>query len=150
VHYKYANGVDLFCHSGPIKVKGTPMGKQQSEEKERNNGVLFTGTNGWVFVDRGSLVAMDPELYKTEFGSDATRLYVSKDHHENWLDCIASRERPICDVEVGHRSATVCHLGNLAMRLGRELNWDPKKEQFVDDDQANLMVSRPMRSPWHV
>ena len=139
VKYTYANGVELNCHSKGLEVEGLPLDKKTPEKKTHNNGVLFTGTDGWIFVDRGTLIASNPDLYKTEFTSGDTRLYVSADHHENWLDCIASREKPVCDVEVGHRSATVCHLGNLAMRLGRELQWDPAKEQFVSDDQANLI-----------
>ena len=150
VNYVYANGVELHCHSKPLDVEGIPFEKTEKENKSHNNGVLFTGTEGWVFVDRGSLIASNPELYKTEFSSGDIRLPVSKDHHENWLDCIASRERPICDVEVGHRSATVCHLGNIAMRLRRELQWDPAAERFVNDEQANLQVSKPMRAPWHL
>lgn len=132
VKYTYANGVELHCHS------------------QGDNGVNFTGENGWIFVSRSEIKASDPEILQVEFGADDIRLPVSGDHHENWLDCIMSRERPICDVEIGHRSATVCHLGNIAIKLGRELSWDPEKEQFVDDDQANRLVSKPMRSPWHL
>jgi hypothetical protein len=87
---------------------------------------------------------------KWEAGDGDVRLPRNTGHHNNWLDCIASRERPICDVEIGHRSATVCHLGNAAMRLGRELQWDPAKEEFVGDEQANQLVSKPMRAPWHL
>jgi hypothetical protein len=63
---------------------------------------------------------------------------------------MASRKRPICDAEIGHRSVTVCHLGNIAIRLGRPLHWDPVKEDFVGDAAASRFVSKPMRSPWHV
>ena len=132
VKYTYPNGVELFCHS------------------EGENGVKFTGTGGWVFVSRGTIRASDPELLKTEFKSSDQRLYKSDNHHGNWLDCIASRERCICDVEIGHRSVTVCHLGNIAMRLGRRLEWDPAKEDFVGDEQASRMVRKPMRAPWQV
>ena len=76
------------------------------------------------------------------------KLEKSGDHHENWLDCIKSRQRPICDVEVGHRSVTVCHLGNIALKLGRELAWDPAAEKFNGDEQANRLMSRPKRGPW--
>jgi hypothetical protein len=61
-----------------------------------------------------------------------------------------SRERCICDVEIGHRSVTVCHLGNIAIKLGRELHWDPKTEMFVNDEEANRMLDRPRRAPWHL
>jgi len=132
VVYTYANGVELHCHA------------------EGENGVKFTGSDAWVFVSRSRIEASDPDLLNIEFSSSDTRLYVSRDHHENWLDCIFSRERPICDVEIGHRSATICHLGNIAIRLGRELTWDPAAEQFVGDEQAQRMTSKPMRAPWHL
>ncbi len=134
VVYTYANGVELHCHS------------------EGENGIKFTGSDGWVFVtrDKKKFAAHDPELLKWQAGSGDKQLPRNTGHHDNWLDCIASRQRPICDVEIGHRSATVCHLGNIAMRLGRPLQWDPAKEQFVGDEQANQLVSRPMRAPWRL
>jgi predicted dehydrogenase len=150
VDYTYANGVTLNCSSSKITVEGQPQGKDKSEKKEFDNGALFTGTDGWVFINRSTIIASDPKILATEFTTGDTRLPVSTDHHENWLDCIASRERPICDVEIGHRSATVCHLGNIAMGLRRELQWNPAKEQFVGDEQANQLVGKPMRSPWHL
>ena len=67
---------------------------------------------------------------------------MSKNHHANWLDCIKSRKLPICDVEIGHRSATVCHLGNIAIRTGRKITWDPVKEQIVGDKEAAAMVTK--------
>jgi hypothetical protein len=73
---------------------------------------------------------------------------VSDDHHQNFLDCMRSREKPIADVEIGHRSATVCHLGNLVARLGRPVQWNPETETIVDDDEAAAMVDRPYREPW--
>lgn len=132
VVYTYANGVELRCHS------------------DGENGVKFTGDDAWVFVNRSRIEASNPDLLKTVFTDKDIRLYESKDHHTNWLDCIQTRKRPICDVEIGHRSVTVCHLGNLAIRLGRELTWNPETERFVGDEQANLMISKPMRSPWHL
>ena len=77
-----------------------------------------------------------------------TRLTVSKDHYQNFLDCIKSRAKPICDVEIGHRSATVCHLGNIAVRLGRKFQWDPAKEQIVGDADAAAMLTKEYRAPW--
>ena len=133
VTYTYANGVELHCHA------------------EGDNGVKFTGSDGWIFVNRSKINdSADGEILKSKLTDQDVRLPVSKDHHDNWLDCIESRERPICDVEVGHRSVTVCHLGNIAIRLGRELQWDPVKEMFVNDEGANRMLSKPMRAPWHL
>jgi hypothetical protein len=101
-------------------------------------------------VSRGEIKASDPEILKTELGPSDVRLYKSDHHHDNWLDCIASRERCICDVEIGHRSVSVCHLGNISMKLGRPLKWNPEKEMFEGDETANQMLGRPMRAPWHL
>ena len=68
----------------------------------------------------------------------------------NFVDGVRSRARPICDVEIGHRSVTVCHLGNISIRLGRPLRWDPKAERIIDDPEANRWLSRPARAPWQV
>jgi predicted dehydrogenase len=131
--YTYANGVKIV------------LGQQQPDIK---GGCTFIGTKGKIFVDRGKIVGTPEELVKEALPSNATRLYVSKNHHQNFLDCIKSRELPICDVEIGHRSATVCHLGNIAARLGRKVEWDPTTEQILHDVDAAKMLSRPYRSPW--
>ena len=111
-------------------------------------GVTFVGSQGRLFVNRGKLVAQPKELADYQLKDADVRLYESSDHYQNFLACVKSREKPICDVEIGHRSATVCHLGNIAIRLGRKLAWDPAKEQFVGDDEANSWLARPYRSPW--
>ncbi len=113
------------------------------------NGILFTGEDGrWIFVNRGKIEASDPKLLEEPLGDDAERLYVSNNHMGNFMDCMRTRELPICDVEVGHRSVSVCHLENIVLNVRRELNWDPSIEQFVDDDEANGLLRREMRSPW--
>lgn len=140
VKYKYANGTVLICHTDGQDINGHKFG----------NGVMFTGENGWIFVSRSEIRASDPELLKLELGAGDTRLYKSDGHHDNWLECIRSREKCICDVEIGHRSVSVCHMGNISMRLGRPLKWDPAKEVFVGDEAANRMLDRPMRAPWHI
>jgi predicted dehydrogenase len=139
VHYKYANGVELICHS------------------QGSNGVRYEGTDGWIFVSRSRIQASDPAILETKFGPNDIRVKDTGDspdnwenHYADWLHCIKTRERCICDVEVGHRSVTVCHLGNIAIKLGRRLKWDPAKEEFVNDAEANMMLSRPMRAPWHL
>jgi predicted dehydrogenase len=128
--YTYANGVTMHVSM-----------------KERG-GTKFVGDKGWIWVNRGKNEASDPEILKTVLAPDAVHLYASKNHHANWTDCIRSRKLPICDVEIGHRSATACHLGNLAMRLGRKLTWDPVKEQFVGDDEADKMMAYVYRAPF--
>lgn len=130
VTYRYENGVILECKS------------------DGENGVTFEGTNGKVFVSRGRIAAEPAEILDNEIGTGSVKLYESRDHHGNWVDCMHSRKRPIADVEIGHRSATVCHLGNIALRLGRKLKFDPRTEQFVGDTEANRMLWRPMRAPY--
>ncbi len=116
---------------------------------EGENGVRFEGTNGWIFVSRGRIDASDEKILTDPLPAGATRLYESNDHQQNFVDCIRSRKAPICTAEIGHRSVTVCHLGNLSLRMGgRRLEWDPVKERFTNDEEANLMTSRPYRKPW--
>jgi len=112
------------------------------------NGVKFEGEDGWIFVNRSKIEASDPKLIDEPLPRNAVRLEVSTDHMGDFINCVRTRKRPICDVEIGHRSVTVCHIENIALLLGRQLQWDPKAERFVNDDEANTMLSREMRSPW--
>ncbi len=112
-------------------------------------GVTFVGSEGTIYVDRGKLETDPGPLKDTKFGPDAIRLYASDDHFRNFVDCIATRGPTAAPVEVAHRSITICHLGNIAMRLGRDrLRWDPTAERIVGDDEANAMLARPYRDPW--
>lgn len=130
VTHKYANGVTLLC--GP----GQP------------DGTTFEGDKGKIFVNRGK-ISVDPEgILKETLTDKDVRLYVSTSHHGNWLQCIRDRKLPICDAEVGHRSATVCHLGNIALRTGKKLKWDPAKEEMIGDAEANKWVDKEYRAPW--
>ncbi|MCU0915290.1 MAG: Gfo/Idh/MocA family oxidoreductase [Planctomycetes bacterium] len=131
VHFEmtYASGVKLICKTG-------------------GSGTRFEGTKGWVDVKRGKLETEPASLMTQTIGANETRLYESRNHHQNFLDCIKSRQQPIANVEVGHRSSTLCHLGNIAMLLKRPLRWDPAKEEFVGDDAANRMRWRPSRAAW--
>jgi myo-inositol 2-dehydrogenase / D-chiro-inositol 1-dehydrogenase len=129
------------------------------------NGVRYEGTEGWIFVTRGgytaspsdpvmktnnskALDASDPGILSSVIRDDEIHLYVSDEQHGNWLDCIKTRREPISPVEAGHRACTVCLLTHIAMKLGRKLNWDPEKEHFVNDDEANSMLSRKQRYPY--
>ncbi len=116
---------------------------------EGNNGVHFAGENDqWIFVSRGTIRASNPALLQQELPADATRLERSNNHIGNWIECIRNRRQPICNVNVGHRSVTVCHIGNIAIRTGQRLRWNPEQQQFVDNAEANRMLSRPYRAPW--
>ncbi|HEV3256031.1 MAG TPA: Gfo/Idh/MocA family oxidoreductase [Gemmataceae bacterium] len=131
VTYTYATGTKLLCMSdGP-------------------NGIKFAGEDDkWIFVDRGHIKASDAKLLKEPLPKEHIKLYVSNDHMGNFLDCLRSRKQPICDVEIGHRSVTVCHIGVISMRTGKKLRWDPAKEHFTGDDTANRWLRREMRAPW--
>ncbi|WP_026262368.1 Gfo/Idh/MocA family protein [Spirosoma panaciterrae] len=131
------------------------------------NGIRFEGTKGWIFVSRGDanvtssdpiakqnaakkLDASDPKLLTSVIGPNEVHLPVSKEHHGNWLESIVSRKEPIAPVEVGHRSCSACLLHHAAMKLNRKLYWDPKKEQFKNDPEANKLLSRPQRAPYAI
>ena len=129
------------------------------------NGVMYEGTEGWIFVTRGSytaspsdpvsktesskaLDASDPKILTSKIGENEIRLYVSEEQHGNWLDCIKSRKEPISPVEKGHRACSVCLVTHISMKLGRKLLWDPDKELFTNDNEANNMLSRSQRAPY--
>jgi predicted dehydrogenase len=112
-------------------------------------GVTFEGSQGKIYVDRGKLQAEPKSLLDSKIEQDGIRLYRSDNHFRNFVDCIRSRQPTAAPVEVAHRSITICHLGNIALRLGRDkLRWDPRSEQIVGDDEAAKMLSRPYRAPW--
>jgi len=128
--FTYASGVEMF-HGGP-------------------SGCTFEGELGTIYVDRGKLESTPESIVKTPLEENAPRVTHSTDHGRNWLDAIKSRQKPICDVEVGHRSASICHLANLGYQLRRTLTWDPAAERFAGDDEANALLNREARSPWKV
>jgi predicted dehydrogenase len=112
-------------------------------------GVTWEGTEGRIYADRGRLEAEPAALLDSEIGPDEIHLYESDDHFRNFIDCVLSRGPAAAPVEVAHRSITICHLGNIAMRLGRErLRWDPRTERIIGDKEAAAMLSRSYREPW--
>jgi Oxidoreductase family, C-terminal alpha/beta domain/Oxidoreductase family, NAD-binding Rossmann fold len=117
--------------------------------KERG-GVTFEGSDGWVWVTRGAIDANPKSVVDSVIGPDEIHLYQSDNHFRNFIDCVISRKEPIAPIETAHRSISIAHLGNISLRLGRDLKWDPEKEQIVGDEEANRMLSRPMRSPWKI
>jgi len=135
--YRYPHDVTMVVGQGQPDIRG---------------GTRFIGTEGEIFVDRGKIESKPDGIVidaKKPGGDEGlVALYASTNHHRNFLDCVASRELPICDVAIGHRSATACHLGNIALRLGRKINWDPQGEAIVGDDEAAAMQARSPRAPW--
>jgi hypothetical protein len=99
-------------------------------------------------VSRGRFDTNPPELATAPLLPSEIRLYESRDHESNWLDCIRTRKKPICDVEIGHRTATICHLSGIAERLGRPIAWDPIEEKILDDPAAARWYDRPRRAPY--
>jgi len=127
----YANGVKLLHNNG-------------------GEGVLFEGTEGKVHVSRSSYETSPASLKTSVIRPDELHLYKSLNHAVNFLDCVRTRQQPICTVEAAHRSTTVSLICDIAMRLERRLKWDPVSEKFPGDDEANRMLSRAMRAPWQV
>lgn len=127
---EYANGITLIV---------------SNREK---HGVTFEGSDGSVWASRGNNGASSEEIYYSRITDQDERLYRSDNHYRNFIDCIYSRKEAIAPAEIAHRSISIGHLGNIAMRLGQDLKWDPAKEQFVGNEAANRMLSRPMREPW--
>ncbi len=121
-----------------------------ADSRRNPQGVRFEGRDGWVFVSRRGIKASPRSLLKSSIGPNDIHLYRSDDHHQNFLDCVKSRKTCVAPVEVGHRSIMIGHLGLISIKLGRKVYWDPAKERFVNDPEADRLLSRPMRSPWHL
>jgi hypothetical protein len=128
----------------------TALARAEQFAMHRGEGILFIGSDGWVFVSRDLIAAEPKALLLERIGANEVRLYRSDDHHRNFIECVKTRKRTICPIESAVRSDTICHLDDIAMRLSRKLGWDPLKEEFVNDAEANRMLTRPMRSPWRL
>lgn len=144
--YQYANGVEMFhgtyAHPG---MKDPKTG----EQVQPKNGCHFIGTDGYIFVDRREIQSYPAKILETPLSDSDWRLpEIGSSHMRNWVDCIRSGEKPVADVEIGHRTNTVCMLANLAYQLERPLKWDPKTETFADDKEANSLISQKDREPW--
>lgn len=144
VAYTFANGVTQLTRS----THGNGWNGSVTDKTAQQHGVRFEGSDGWIFVTRGKIEASHGDLLTTPLPSRAKRIYASDNHMQNFFDCVRSRKQPICDVEIGHRSVSVCHLGVIAMRMGRTLNWNPAMEEFVGDAAANQWLAREQRKPW--
>ena len=128
------------------------------------NGIKFIGTKGWIFVTREGnvtpsdptsgkpagkpLEASDPKILDSVIGPNEIHLATADEHHANWLDCVRTRKEPLAPAEIAHRACSTCLLHHIAMKLKRHLHWDPVKERFQNDEEANAMLSRPQRAPY--
>ena len=113
-------------------------------------GAKWIGDKGWVWVDRGGFDTEPKSLKNEKIGPDEIQLYKSPGHHRNFLDCVKNRKLTITPAEVAHRSASIGHLGQVAMLLGRKFRWNPDTEQVIGDDVANGMLGRAKREPWNL
>lgn len=126
--YRYANSIPMYHGSA--------------------NGILFTGTEGKVEVNRGYLKTWPDTLKSLKLSPNDIHLYESPGHHADWINCMRKRQRPICDVAIGYSTITVCHLGNIAWWLGQSFKWDPDTEQITDNPEAARWLDRPKREPY--
>ena len=146
VKFTYANGVIFNVRT---TTDDSPFGQVLNPNGQRN-GIRFVGTDGWIWVNRDEINASSRELLTKPLPDDAQKLYASDDHMGNFFQCMDSRNDPICTAEVGHRSASVCHLGAIALRTGKALQWDPDNEVFTGEAaaEANSYLAREMRKPY--
>lgn len=158
----------LWDVHGPFKTESVfANGVRVLASDAYDNGVKFVGSKGWIFVGRGdysitasdpkskgayekSLSASDPKILESKIGPNEIHLYESKEQHLNWLECILSGQPTVAPIEVGHRACSVCLLSAIAMKLRRKLYWDPIKERFKNDTEANAMLSRSERWPYQL
>ena len=145
IEHKYENGVKMIHMNTATALKRVPQ-----FSIHYGVGILFLGSEGWVFVCRDLIEAHPKSLLTTTIGPNEINLPRSNNHRRNFLDCVKTRQQTICPIETAVRSDTICHLDDIAVRLGRKLRWNPEKEEFINDEQANRMLTRPMRSPWHL
>ena len=130
LRFVYANGVEMF-HGGPSDCR-------------------FEGTDGRIDVSRGGISSTPAAILQQPLGERDFHLpAVPANHRQNWLDCIRTRRQPVADVEIGARSAQVCHLANIGYQLRRVLRWDPAREEFIDNSEANRLRYRENRTPWN-
>jgi myo-inositol 2-dehydrogenase / D-chiro-inositol 1-dehydrogenase len=169
---RYIEAVAEFPRAGLWNVHGDFMVKAEYDNGVMMftsggypNGIRYEGSEGWIWVSRGNYVASasdpvvagnsakaldasDPKILQSVIGENEIRLTRSTEHHGNWLEAIQGNAELLSPVEIGHRSCSVCLVSHVAMKLGRKLAWDPVKEEFINDEEANSHLSRPQRAPW--
>lgn len=131
--YRYANGITMT-----------------HEKWDWSNAILFTGSEGEIRVQRRKLETTPASLKDKVIGDNEKHVYKSENHYKDFFDAMRKRSKPICDVEIGHRTASVCNIGNIAYQLKRPLQWNPKKETFKNDKEANALLGREMNSTWGI
>ncbi len=131
-------------------ANGTLLKLEGKRRQHEDLGAIFLGEKGKIEILRGNFLTDRKELLKDAPEPTPEGAHETEPHFKNFFDCIRSRKKPFADVEIGHRSTTVCYLVNICRDLGRKLKWDPKKEQFIGDEEANGMLSRPRRKGYEL
>jgi predicted dehydrogenase len=134
VRYAYASGVTMRMRT---RTDGIYDGN-----------IIFYGEKGRLDVSRSKLKSTPESILKEQIGDNEVRLYKSRDHFGNWIECVKTRALPVSDLAIGHKTTNLCNIGNIVMQVQRKLTWDPVNERFAGDAMANRMLSRPMRGPW--
>jgi predicted dehydrogenase len=142
VENRYANGVTLV-HMDDGTAQEHPL-----QQGGHGHGVMFLGSEGWVHVDRERMDAHPKSLLTAKIAPSEVRLFKSDNHHVNFIDAVKGRTKPASPIEIAVCSDILCNLQQIAIKLKRRLRWDPGRELFVNDDEANRMLDRPMRPPW--
>lgn len=144
VEHIYKNGVKLV-HMDMGTAK-----KRARQFELFHMAILFIGSEGWIYTGRGYMEAEPKSLLTQKLSANDERLPLSYDHRRNFLDCVKSRKQPVSPIDSAFYSDVTCHQAHIAMTLGRKVTWDDTNEEFVNDAKANRMMTRPMRSPWHI
>ena len=145
--FTYADGTSIVCATRLEQGKHFVPKGWDVKTPIINFGVLFVGDKGWIHVARFGLLDCYPKYL---LHSDIPKSHSVVENLRDWIDCIRTRRRPRADIEVGACSTILSHLGCIALWTGRALTWDPVKEEFQDDDEANALRSRASREPWSV
>jgi predicted dehydrogenase len=144
--YDVPMSYDITC----TYATGLKMRIANQRKLPHGMGVCWYGDAGWIHVTRGGQSASDPKIFQEKIGPDEIHLEKSEDHFKNFLDCVKTRQKTITPAEVAHRSISVGFLGEIAMQTGRKLKWDPEQERFIGDSEADRLLERSYRSPWHL
>jgi hypothetical protein len=158
--YRYPSGLRMSFTSdrGPFDwQKGEGLTEESSRALSAVDpklyheiGCRFIGSEGWVHVTRGGISAEPASLLEKDVDPAKAGIVVSDDHYVNFLECVRSRRETVSPVESGHRATILGNAADIAVRLGRKLEWDPKTERFAGDEEANRKLSQPMRAPWRL
>jgi len=151
IECEYANGIEMRIANQKKfhKRKGKGWNGREKDGK-LGMGAVWYGDEGWLQVNRSGMWASDPKILDAEITDNDIRLYRSRNHHQNFLECIRSRKETVAPAEIGHRSISVALLGEIAMAVDKKLEWNPETEQFTNNDKANELLIRPYRNPWEM